>query len=78
MLLYSGKFTGGHHESDLSQMPSFPFYVIFSEYLVFYILTMNQCFLKKAFSLDLAGCSSQAARGKGRHYANLLARSAQS
>lgn len=45
MLLYSGKFTGGYHESDLSQTHNFPFYVLFSEYLVVYILTiMNQSF----------------------------------
>lgn len=28
MLLNSGKFTGGYHESDLSRMPNFPFYVL--------------------------------------------------
>lgn len=27
VLLHSGKFTGGYPESDLSQMPDFPFYV---------------------------------------------------
>lgn len=29
MLLYSGKFTGGYHESDLSHTSDFPFHVLF-------------------------------------------------